>query len=314
MARERITISLTGGLGNQFFQLSAGLSMAKELKEDILLEIGIGKPRLNKLGEPEIESFILPKEVKVNRNKTGSWLVRKSTGYVLRMGVAPRFYEKWTPVKSFISSLTSCICSIYFRGYKTLVYGEGIGYFKLKKVEGAQVVVGYFQSEFWPNQVYDSLMEVRPKHVSKLFIDLKKVSEAEEVLAVHIRRGDYKSEESFGLLTREYYAQCIDELMATSRFTSIWIYTDSPDEIQEYLPPQYSNYVFLVPGELTSAETFELMRTAKGYVIANSTFSWWAAYLSYSKSPLVYAPKPWFKTIEEPVLLIPQHWERRDGH
>jgi hypothetical protein len=97
-------------------------------------------------------------------------------------------------------------------------------------------------------------------------------------------------------------------------FSSIWVFTDSPNEIQEYLPPDRSTKVFIVPGDLNTAETFELMRSAKAYIIANSTFSWWAAYLSYTKNPIIYAPDPWFKNIEDPASLIPSHWIKRFGH
>jgi hypothetical protein len=50
------------------------------------------------------------------------------------------------------------------------------------------------------------------------------------------------------------------------------------------------------------------MRLGEGYVIANSTFSWWGAYLSRSSNPLIIAPRPWFSKVESPRDLIPDSW------
>jgi len=51
------------------------------------------------------------------------------------------------------------------------------------------------------------------------------------------------------------------------------------------------------------------MRFGKGYIIANSTFSWWGARLSYEEEPDVIVPKPWFAQAEVPIDLIPSNWE-----
>jgi hypothetical protein len=50
------------------------------------------------------------------------------------------------------------------------------------------------------------------------------------------------------------------------------------------------------------------MRNMKGYVIGNSTFSWWAARLKYDHSAVVVAPVPWFKSMNDPEGLIPGDW------
>jgi len=60
----------------------------------------------------------------------------------------------------------------------------------------------------------------------------------------------------------------------------------------------------------STALTFEIMRLGYGYVIANSTFSWWAAYLSRNLNSSVVSPDPWFTGIPEPTYLIPKGWKR----
>jgi hypothetical protein len=66
--------------------------------------------------------------------------------------------------------------------------------------------------------------------------------------------------------------------------------------------------------DLSTAETFTVMRQGHGFIIANSSFSWWAARLSTAADPLVIAPKPWFKNLDEPDNLIPPEWVRIDAN
>jgi hypothetical protein len=58
------------------------------------------------------------------------------------------------------------------------------------------------------------------------------------------------------------------------------------------------------------AATLEVMRFGAGYVIANSSFSWWAAFLSKKPDVEVIAPQPWFQGMDEPRDLIPPNWQR----
>ena len=55
------------------------------------------------------------------------------------------------------------------------------------------------------------------------------------------------------------------------------------------------------------------MRLGRGYVIANSTFSWWAAYLSLNPGVEVVVPSPWFMGMEDPGELIPPNWKQLDA-
>ena len=60
--------------------------------------------------------------------------------------------------------------------------------------------------------------------------------------------------------------------------------------------------------EHSTAVTFEIMRLGFGYVIANSCFSWWSAFLRYDKNAKVIAPETWFKALESPKCLFPSDW------
>jgi hypothetical protein len=73
------------------------------------------------------------------------------------------------------------------------------------------------------------------------------------------------------------------------------------------LPPTFNVSVIGENG-LNPAETLELMRHGSAYVIANSTFSWWAAFLSYQSGCTKIMPAPWFQNMPSPIGIKPQDW------
>ena len=64
---------------------------------------------------------------------------------------------------------------------------------------------------------------------------------------------------------------------------------------------------------MSAAETLQTMRLCHGYVIGNSSFSWWGAKLSFQENPPVISPSKWFLGQPDPAGLIPDDWERIDA-
>ena len=68
------------------------------------------------------------------------------------------------------------------------------------------------------------------------------------------------------------------------------------------------NLIYFDQSGLTDLEVWDLMREFGGYIISNSSFSWWAAFLRRNHESLVCAPSPWFQGMNNPELLIPEDW------
>jgi hypothetical protein len=95
-------------------------------------------------------------------------------------------------------------------------------------------------------------------------------------------------------------------------FSRIALFSNDIVAALEYIPSSLREHLWIPSKDLTSTtETLELMRNGKGYVLSNSSFSWWAAVLTYGDMPLVISPTPWFQKKTEPVDLIPHDWLRR---
>jgi hypothetical protein len=140
---------------------------------------------------------------------------------------------------------------------------------------------------------------------------MREISNSERILAIHMRLGDYKSESSFGILGPEYYQEALRTILKKDEFTQVWLFSDEPNLAKEIfhfetkLPMKW-----IKNQDISPAETLELFRMCSGYIIANSSFSWWGAKLSYKHSPVVIAPSKWFMSMDDPIDLLPPTWIR----
>jgi glycosyltransferase involved in cell wall biosynthesis len=308
----KVIVALTGGLGNQLFQLSAALAIAEGAK--VTLDSRIGAPRSNSEGKPDIASFELPKNVQFSNTNIRNKLIKKSSGYMLRMGVSPKKYEESCIYQNLFRFTWNLLMILSFRKILFSSAGVGVGYFPLKKLKTNQFIYGYFQSYKWPEKSFEQLRSIKPLVDSTDTLRYKELAQIEAPLVVHIRLGDYKLEKSFGIPNKNYYNEAISRLWETNEYKKIWVFSDEPEEASDFLPQKHLKNIRWIP-EINSspAHTLETMRFGHGFVIGNSTFSWWGAYLAYNSEARVVAPSPWFKLGESPQALIPPRWDQIDA-
>ena len=139
--------------------------------------------------------------------------------------------------------------------------------------------------------------------------------EEEQSVAIHLRRGDYVHDPVInayhGVCGPDYYRTAVREVQRRVPEVRWFLFTDEPDWVAEHLD-------LGVPFELVSgnviadtAQELWLMSRCRHQVIANSSFSWWAAWLGEQKGKVVVAPRRWFV---DPTVdtgdLIPEGWIR----
>ena len=311
MRKKPLIVFLTGGLGNQLFQLSNALSLDSE--RSIQLEWILGRPRRNAQNLPDIASFRLPSRVSLMEPKRYSKLASKTAGYILRSGVAPKRWEASNLAKTTTIFMGNLVLTMYFRRIIKIVRGTGIGYSSISTRTGTNFVVGYFQSyRFSLNpSVHSELSRIsleEPISQVELFMEM---AEQEAPIVVHFRFGDYKVENTFGIPTENYYRQAVNEMIALYPNSKIWVFSDEENEARKVFPVDFlARTRWFTDTQLSSAQTLEIMRSGSTYVIANSTFSWWGAMLSKNRDAKVICPDHWFKYQDEPVDLIPPSWKR----
>lgn len=312
MKDSRVVLPLTGGLGNQLFQLAAALSIAKGGK--VLLDQSIGKPRINELGLPELVSFELPNTVELSPKKSSNFLMSRVSGLMLRSGLNPRHIENVSVARGILNFFWRLTTLFSFGINLKPLSGSGVGYFEIPQSSHRKLIYGYFQSYRWPNSVKVQLLAIKPKSKPLALINLESLSQIEKPLVVHVRLGDYRNEPNFGLLDQDYFRNATEELWSTQNFRKIWLFSDEPSEAIKYFSPELLPEIRVVSDFQDSASlTLESMRLGHGYVISNSTFSWWGAYLTHNADAPVIAPTPWFSTLEDPIDLVPPAWYRRSS-
>ena len=301
---------LTGGLGNQLFQLSFGMAVTDG---ELLLDLNLGAPRRNSKGLPDLMDFELPSNVNPLVSKYSRFISRL-VGYNLRIGVVPRKIEKARFYLFVIKMISSVLISLHYKRWLTLYVSQGVGHStqQITKMKN-KLIVGYFQNSGWLNHqnVRIVMASLSIKEPSPEYVKLLEKIRSEPTTIVHIRLGDYLQEPNFGIPNKNYLESALKLIQQSTGENRVWGFSDEPDKARALLPSVNKREIFWLPSNLlNTAETFSLMREGNGYIIANSTFSWWAAALRYNRGSQVVCPEPWFAGMEEPSDLVPLEWTR----
>lgn len=146
---------------------------------------------------------------------------------------------------------------------------------------------------------------------------LKRIGAAQSI-SLHVRRGDYLLPEvlpRFGSPTAKYYSDAID-LIASKMGAEpvIYVFSDEPEWARDNLVLPFETRVMAHNGPDKNYEDMRLMSACRHHVIANSSFSWWGAWLNPSPDKIVVAPKRWFidPELDNPDI-APDTWLRLDG-
>ena len=128
---------------------------------------------------------------------------------------------------------------------------------------------------------------------------------------MHIRRGDYLLDKNLSLFTtctHDYYYKA-EALIAEKSFSpTFFIFSDDIEWVKKNIPFNHP-VVFVTDSNLTDYQELMLMSACKHNIIANSTFSWWGAWLNNNTEKIVITPQKWFttQTMNEKDL-IPPTW------
>lgn len=225
--------------------------------------------------------------------------------------------SKWPYILHRVNAKLSSIFKFY-RKFRLQVFGEYssnvVGFDKeLAGMNNATTVRGYFQTFEYIDSVREDLIgDFDVRHASKIFRNLSKVIKKNRPIVIHIRGGDYKSnQQTIGMLDQDYYSAALKQAYKFDANSKYWVFSNDKDYATQLIyrlriKPDQS--IFPEDG-LSDAETMKLMSLGSGIIICNSTFSWWAAYLN-SNPRFVICPDKWFRGLDDPLALCPPNWIR----
>jgi hypothetical protein len=176
---------------------------------------------------------------------------------------------------------------------------------------------GYWQSARYFADVADTIRQdftfrAAPDPVNR---EIGEIIRGAEAVSLHVRRGDYVAgkvaAQHHGSCSMEYYKSAIAEMVARLRNPHFFVFSDEPAWVKEHL--RLTEQVTYVDhnGPEKGHEDLRLMTLCRHHIIANSSFSWWGAWLPTHAEKIVIAPQKWFN-LDDIVTsdLLPENWLR----
>lgn len=272
-----ITVELAGGLGNQLFQYVAGLCIAKRGNFNLMVDVRYAQYVHS---EFDLTSFELPGEFRTNR----SLLTNRMTKLLRRIfdGLNTRGMLK--PINKLIQ--------------KRIFFEDSASQYEVfDKIESKMRITGFFSNKYFLEDLQSRglLQELNLRNPSDWYISMEQKALKVQPIVCHIRRGDFVSEaDTYGLLSESFYMDSLAKLPMEYAEREIWVFCDQSELIDGWNLWKDFNVFFVreIDSEKKDpAEFLKLMSMASAIVIANSTFSYFAAALS-STVQLVYCPSP----------------------
>lgn len=173
---------------------------------------------------------------------------------------------------------------------------------------------------FWFNERY--FVVNRDQIVSEFTLKKEPSEETQKVaknisntdsISLHIRRGDYLKpnlQNRFYVLPIEYYKKGLEYLGQHTTSPKIFVFSDEPQWVMENIEWPFPAEIVSHNGPDRDYEDLWLMTHCRYHIIANSTFSWWGAWLSSFPDKIVIAPEKWFANEPSSRKHMPPEWIR----
>jgi hypothetical protein len=280
-----------GGLGNQLFQYAAGRYLAHLNNTKLFVDTSFLQSAFSGTSKRnyELAAFNVASEVADEK--------------LLKSFHSSEFSKKERVLTHLISFGKN-------KKYKFDEYGFDE---HLLELRGNYYIRGYFQSEKYFKNIGPEIREelkVKEDFIPKDSELIRQIKESNSV-AIHIRRGDYirnlSSMDAHGLCSKDYYVKSI-EFMKKEVGDDVHFFLFTDDEAWVRNEMKWNINSTLISGK-TPVEDFYLMSLCKHIITANSTFSWWAAWLNPNAEKKVILPKHWTNNLQtESIELRPKNW------
>ncbi|MDB5273280.1 MAG: hypothetical protein JWO58_1647 [Chitinophagaceae bacterium] len=289
-----IVVKLQGGLGNQMFQYALGKAMAKIYQSPFSLDLDFLLDRTPDKGagfvfrEYDLDVFsvhpIIAKTGQEVKYRQPGFFDRLSSGFKKRTVYKESFFQ-------FDQRVLSVKPDVYLDGY-----WQSSRYFETVEKE--------LRADF--TFVHSIEKKSQELHRDILFTDS---------ICVNVRRADFLTSGFHGVCGMNYFEPALEYLASSLANPKAFIFSDDPVWCEE-------NFKLKIPTQVVDhthkgfkfSNQLQLMAACKHFVIPNSTFAWWAVWLSNKENSKVIAPKKWFN--DEHINtndLIPAHWMRFDN-
>ncbi len=290
-----IAVRLMGGLGNQMFQYAIGRKLALEHSTDLVMDLiffeniaKIDTPRHYELDCFTInEKFLSPAKRPVE-NPQSTFAGRRGKLQLIKHRLVGQNWQ------------------VYYEPHHNFDP-------KALKLPDNSYLIGYWQTEKYFADSRDIILKdfsFKQPAKGKNAELLNQIKNSESI-SIHVRRGDYvtnKHASKFhGTKELSYYNTALSHFLKQTNNPTLFVFSDEPEWCKNNL--KFKQKTVYVEGNKKGYEDMRLMMNCRHNIIANSSFSWWAAWLNQNPDKLVAAPKQWFNDSSVNTKdVIPESW------
>jgi hypothetical protein len=292
MEEQHTIIRLQGGLGNQMFQYALGLAFEGQTGSNILYDLSFFEPRAG--------------DHVPRRAELGVFGIRPSSASHDRLQAAIQRGQGWR------GRLSRILPALFPPGvvYERSPYTFDPAIFKAPT---GSILDGYWQSERYFGSVREQVrtafrfaaaLQARMEPVAQ------RIAGTPDAVSLHVRRGDYvhhaAAQSTFVTCDKDYYQRAAAFMLERYPEARFFVFSDDPGWVRANLALPNMELVEGNTG-IHSPDDMRLMSQCRHHIIANSSFSWWGAWLAQRTDGSVVAPARWLKdsSITTPDLLPP---------
>jgi hypothetical protein len=276
-----VIANIFGGLGNQMFQYATARAVALRSGARLLLDLGDMEGRRHEIHN----GFELDRHFRIKARRATQAEIRDLLG-VSYTGFARRVLRR--PAFRLLRS-RRLVVEPHFH------YWHGI-----RDVRAPCYLHGYWQSHRYFEEIADELRrDFSPAHdIPPRVADLLEQVRSTRSVSLHIRRGDYvknpRTSKFHGNLGESYYHEAVTLVREKVGNIELFIFSDDLNWVRREM--RFDVPAHYVDGNVGDASYLDmlLMSNCSHNIIANSTFSWWAAWLNGNAGKIVICPKRWF--------------------
>lgn len=299
MHKDLKIVNISGGLGNQMFQYAFALMLQQHCPEaQVMIDTHhyhtlffkrFGSVNLH--NGYELDKVFANATLPVARRSDIKHVTRYIPNYVLS-----RLARRFLPCLA--TEYVAPLSENFIRNENVLSPGD-------------KYYEGYWQSQSYFTDMKPLLLKVfSPSAPNAYNTEMIARIEHEDSIGLHVRRGDYQNAPEFnGICTPSYYKEAITRAIQDGRRHTLFVFSNDIPWCRANLPEMAAGHdIVFVDGNKGTDSCWDmfLMTHCRQLVIANSTFSWWGAYLN-ENAEHVYAPSTWVRH-DAPVDMLCPEW------
>ncbi len=287
---KSIKLVFEGGLGNQLFQLAYGLHLQEKYKCKVSYDISKYKTEKEECREFELDAFGVPDDWERRPIKKGR-IKRFGFRYIIYLFVTFLYFKLRKA----------------FRGRESKIdkyYSDTINFWGVHRIHNGayrdpnfslfpeMLIYGHW---FWTKVALEQQDALKRLVVSKRILsptnlDMLNRIKSSNSVGVHIRRGDYVALGKIACPI-EYYEYSINEIAGKVKDAVFFIFSDDINWVKQNL--NTDKQVVFVDNNNDTVDDFTLFSSCSHFILSNSTFSWWGAFLGKETNKIVLAPICW---------------------